>query len=311
MNAAVTIDDVRAAAERLAGVVVRTPVKRCDAIDAAAGCEVFFKCEHLQHAGAFKFRGASNAVMQMSEEAAARGVVTHSSGNHAQALALAAKQRGIPAWIVMPENAIACKRVATAAHGAVIVDCEPTLVAREDVSARVLQETGGTLIHPYDDPRIVAGQGTAALELLEDVPDLDAIVTPVGGGGLLSGTAIAADGVAVFGAEPSGADDAVRSLAGGAMVPQDNPQTICDGLRTGLGEWTWPIIRDHAAAIIPVDDAETLAAQVMLREHANERVEVNAAIALAAVLDPVFQETASPGGRVGIILSGGNLPTTC
>ncbi len=306
MKGGVTIDDVRSAAKRLSGVVVRTQVTRFDAVDATAGREVFFKCEHMQHAGAFKFRGASNAVMQLGEEEAARGVVTHSSGNHAQALALAAKRRGIPAWIVMPENAITCKRAATEAHGAVIVDCEPTLQAREDVSARVLRETGGTLIHPYDDPRIIAGQGTAALELLEDVPDLDAIVTPVGGGGLLSGTAIAAGGVAVFGAEPSGADDAARSLAGGRLVPQDNPQTICDGLRTGLGQWTWPIIRDHVAAIVTVDDAAAAAAQAMLLEHAGLHVEINAAIALAAVLDEEFPRAM----RVGIILSGGNLPTS-
>src|SRR4051812_33576336 len=215
MSDAVDFEAVRAAARRLAGVAYRTPVLTCRTLDRLAGRSLFFKCEHFQRAGAFKFRGACNAVLQLDAAVAPRGVVTHSSGNHAGALALAARLRGIPAHVVMPRTASPVKRRAVEEYGGVVVECEPNQAARADTAAAVAARTGATLIPPYDHPDVIAGQGTAALELLEEVPDLDAVVAPVGGGGLLSGTCIAAHGVNpavyVFGAEPLGADDAARS----------------------------------------------------------------------------------------------------
>lgn len=302
--------DVRAAAERLRGVVHRTPVVTCRTLDEMAGRSLFFKCEHLQYVGAFKFRGASNAVALLPGDAAARGVATHSSGNHAQALALAARNRGVPAHIVMPTNAPAVKRDAVAGYGAVIHPCEPTLAAREETAARVVAETGATFVHPYDDARVIAGQGTAALELLEDVPDLDAVVAPVGGGGLMSGTCLAVRALRpkalLFGAEPAGADDAARSLAAGRRIPQTAPDTVADGLRTGLSDLTFSILRGHLETIVTVDDAAILRALRLAWERAKLFVEPSAAVPLAAVLSDGFR--ALPGlARVGIILSGGNV----
>src|SRR5438067_1250327 len=218
---AADLDAVRDAARRIAGRAHRTPVMTCATLDALAGRRLFFKCENFQKVGAFKFRGACNAVMKLPDAVAARGVVTHSSGNHAQALTLAAKLRGIPAHIVMPSNASPVKRRAVEGYGGRVIECAPTLEARETTAAAVIADTGATLIPPYNHPDVIAGQGTAALELLEDVPDLDAVVAPVGGGGLLAGTCIAAQGVhpavRVFGAEPLGADDAARSKAAGRL----------------------------------------------------------------------------------------------
>ncbi len=217
--------------------------------DRLTGGRLFFKCENLQKVGAFKFRGACNAVFSLPGDALRRGVATHSSGNHAQALALAARLRSAKAYIVMPRNAPEVKRQAVADYGAQIIPCEPTVADREATAARVVADTGATLIHPYNDPRIIAGQGTAALELLADVPDLDYLLAPVGGGGLVSGTAIAAAGVSpktrVIAVEPAGADDACRSLRAGHIIPSENPQTIADGLRTSLGELD--VRRDSAA----------------------------------------------------------------
>ena len=266
MAHAATLDlsAVRNAAERIASVIHRTPVLRSQYFDTATGATVVFKCENFQKVGAFKFRGASNAVLSLGGEEARRGVVTHSSGNHAQALALAARMRGIPATIVMPRNAPAVKRAAVAGYGATIVECEPTVAAREQTADEVVRSTGGVFIHPYNDPRIIVGQGTAALELIAEVPDLDVIIAPVGGGGLLSGTAIVAKallpGVQVIGAEPAGADDAKRSLAAGHIMPSDHPQTIADGLRTSLGELTFDVIRRQVDEIITVDDQATMRA---------------------------------------------------
>ena len=311
-----TAADVAAAAARLADVAHHTPVATCATLDRLAGRRLFFKCEHLQRVGAFKFRGAWNVVAQLPDAAVARGVVTHSSGNHAQALALAARLRGVPAHIVMPETAPAVKRRAVAGYGGRIVPCAPTLAAREETAARVLDATGGVFVHPYDDPRIVAGQGTAARELLADVPDLDAVVAPVGGGGLLAGTILAAraarPAIAVVGAEPAAADDAARSLAAGRRLPPvDRPRTLADGLLTGLGEVTWPVIRDGADAVVTVDEAALAAALRLLWERAKLLVEPSAAVALAAVLadPPVLRRRR----RVGVILSGGNvdLPALC
>jgi threonine dehydratase/serine racemase len=306
---AVDLGAIRQAAARLAGRAHRTPVETCATLDRLAGRRLFFKCEHLQKAGAFKFRGAMNAVLSLPEESAARGVVTHSSGNHAQALALAARLRGIPAHIVMPSTAQAVKRRAVEEYGGRVVLCEPTLQARETTAAAVQAQTGATLIHPYDHPDVIAGQGTTALELLEQVPDLDAIVTPVGGGGLLSGVCVAAKALKpalrVFAAEPAGADDAARSLAAGRLIPQTGPRTIADGLLTSLGALTWPIIRDHVEAVVTVSEEEIVRALRLAWERAKLLIEPSAAVAVAAALADSFK--ARPGlGRVGVVLSGGN-----
>ncbi|MDP6658140.1 MAG: pyridoxal-phosphate dependent enzyme [Candidatus Poseidoniia archaeon] len=303
----VTLADVRAAAARLDGVALWTPVRTSRALDKLAGRELVFKCENLQKVGAFKFRGAWNAVASLPEGEAARGVCTHSSGNHAQALALAAQMRGIAAHIVMPENVAPIKLHAVESYGAEITLCEPTLAARESALAEVRRTTGAVLVHPYDNARVIAGQGTAALELLAQA-ELDAIITPVGGGGLLSGTCIAvrgtAPGVALYGAEPAGADDAARSLAVGKFIPQTGPDTICDGLLSSLGELTWPILRDHLAAIITVNDDAVRRAMRLLRVELGLLVEPSGAIGLAAALSPTFESDAQ---RVGVILSGGNI----
>jgi threonine dehydratase/serine racemase len=307
---AADLADIRAAAQRLSGVAHRTPIAACTAIDRRARRRVFFKCEHLQKVGAFKFRGAWNAVSRLPEEVAKRGVVTHSSGNHGQALALAASLRGIPAHVVVPENATRTKKEAIQGYGGRVIECEPRLEARAEVAARVLAETGGTFIPPYDHPDIIAGQGTAALELLEELPDLDAVVAPIGGGGLISGTVLAlrecAPAVRVFGAEPAGADDAAQSHAAGRLVPPGPSDTIADGLLAGLGEHTWPPIRDGVEAVVTVDDADAIAAMRLCWERAKLLIEPSAAVAVAAVLSQRFR--ALDGiERVGVILSGGNL----
>lgn len=301
---------IRAAAGRIAGLAHRTPLATCATLDQLAGRALVFKCEQLQKVGAFKFRGACNAVARLDGEHAQRGVVTHSSGNHAQALALAARLRGIPAHIVMPETAPAVKRRAVEGYGARVVSCAPTLVAREETAARVVAETGAAFVHPYDDPEVIAGQGTAALELLQQAGPLDAIVAPVGGGGLVAGTAIAAcalqPGIRVFAAEPLGADDAARSKRAGRLLPQTAPETIADGLRTGLGELTWPVLRDQVEEVLTVSEDEIRAAMRLAWERAKLLIEPSAAVAVAAVLADRFR--ALDGiARVGVILSGGNV----
>src|SRR6266508_285750 len=242
-----TLADIYEAAQRIKPYIHRTPVLTNESLNEKVGAKVFLKCENFQKVGAFKFRGACNAVFSLSEEEAACGVSTHSSGNHAQALALAARLRGIPAYIVMPNNAPAVKKAAVAGYGGQITFCEPTLEARETTLAKVVEETGATVIHPYNDERVIAGQGTATLELLEDVPDLDVVIAPVGGGGLLSGTSIAATelkpGIRVIAGEPEMADDAYRSLKAGERLPSVKPNTIADGLLTALGTITFPIVR--------------------------------------------------------------------
>ena len=310
----VCFEDVLSAAEVIRGVAHRTPVMTCRTLDDLAGRRLFFKAENLQKVGAFKFRGAFNAVSRLSDEGAAAGVVTHSSGNHAQALALAAKMRGIPAFIVMPRTASPVKQAAVRDYGAEVVLCEPTLAARESTAAEVQQRTGATFIHPYDHPHIIAGQGTAMLELVEQVDELgaslSAVIAPVGGGGLLSGTTIAAHGLnrglRVFAAEPAGADDAARSKAAGEFVPQTSPNTIADGLLTSLGQLTWPIIRDQVEQIITVSDEQIVAAMRLLWERAKLLIEPSSAVVLAAVLDDRFRELPDIAG-VGLILSGGNV----
>jgi threonine dehydratase/serine racemase len=310
MTYAADLSAVRAAAQRLAGLVHRTPVVTCATLDRLAGCSLFFKCEHQQKVGAFKFRGACNAVMKLAEDVARRGVVTHSSGNHAQALALAAKLRGIPAHIVMPSNASPVKRRAVKGYGGRVIECEPTLAARETAAAEVVRQTGATLIPPYNHPDIIAGQGTVALEFLEQAGPLDAIVAPVGGGGLVAGVCVAARGLnptlRVFAAEPAGADDAARSKAAGTLIPQTGPRTIADGLLTSLGDLTWPIIRDLVERVLKVGEQEIVTAMRLTWERAKLLIEPSAAVAVAAVLAEDFRKLAGLK-RVGVVLSGGNV----
>jgi threonine dehydratase/serine racemase len=303
-----TYADVEAAAARIAPYVHRTPVVTSASLDRAAGATLFCKCENLQRVGAFKMRGASNAVWSLSDEEARRGVLTHSSGNHGAALARAAGQRGIPCRVVMPENAPKAKRRAVEDFGAVVVPCVPTLQAREETTARLLEETGAVLVHPYDNAVVIAGQGTAARELLQEVPDLDIVVAPVGGGGLLSGTAIAtaalAPTAAVWGAEPSGADDAQKSLAAGRIVPVDSPRTVADGLRATIGPLPLAVLTAHGVKIATVDDTAILAAMRFFWERTKLIIEPSAAVAVAALLERAIP---AAGTRVGVILSGGNL----
>jgi threonine dehydratase len=307
---AVDLEAVRAAARRIEGLAHRTPVLTCATLDRLAGRSLFFKCEHLQKAGAFKFRGACNAVRRLSDEVAARGVVTHSSGNHAQALALAAQLRGIPAHVVMPANASPVKRRAVEGYGGRVITCEPTLAAREETAAAVLAETGGTLIPPYNHPDVIAGQGTAALELLEQVPGLDALAAPVGGGGLVAGLCLAARAIdpslRVIAAEPAGADDAARSKAAGTLIPQTAPRTVADGLLTSLGDLTWPVIRDRVERVVTVREEEIVAAMRLAWERAKLLIEPSAAVAVAAVLADEFRALEG-ARRVGVVLSGGNV----
>ena len=305
-----TLRDLRAAARRIEGIARRTPVETSRTLNELAGRELFFKCENLQRIGAFKIRGASNMIARLSEREAARGVVTQSSGNHAQAVALAASLRGITAHVVMPENSLRVKIAAVKGYGARVVLCEPTLEAREVGARRLLEETGAAYIPPYDHADIVAGQGTATRELLEQVEGLDAVVAPVGGGGLSSGACLAAAGVdpsiRVFGAEPLGADDAARSLAAGRLIPQTSPRTIADGLRSSLGEVTWAILSRGLDRIVTVTEEEIVAAMRLVWERMKLVIEPSAAVAVAAVLSDELR--ALDGlGRVGIILSGGNV----
>ena len=305
---AVDVAVIRVAHARILPHVRRTPVMSCRALDEAAGAVLYFKCENFQEVGAFKARGAANAVFSLLMEEAARGVVTHSSGNHGAALAWAAGRRGIPAWIVMPDNAPAVKQANVRSYGGQVRLCAPTVAAREAACAAVQAETGATLVHPYNDWRVIAGQGTAALELLEEIPDLDAVVAPVGGGGLLSGTAIAArslrPALRVFGAEPGGADDAQRSLAAGHIIAQDDPRTIADGLRTSLGDKTYAVLSRDVEAIAVAGEEAIVAAMRMTWEKMKIIIEPSSAVPLACFLERTLD---LPGLLVGVILSGGNV----
>lgn len=298
--------DVYLAEDRIQSHIRRTPVLECSALNQRSGAALFFKCENFQTTGAFKYRGAVNAVLALDDSLAIAGVATHSSGNHGAALARAAAMRGIPAHIVVPANARAVKKAAIDGYGAEIQECTSTLAAREEALAAVVARTGASFVPPYDDDRIIAGQGTAALELVREIPGLDAIVVPVGGGGLLAGTILATldDGIAVYGAEPVGADDAYRSIRSGKRVTQHHPDTLCDGLLTTLGVRNFEIIQPHVADILKVSDASVVDAMSWIWSRMKIVVEPSAAIALAAVLD--YSETFS-GKRVGLVLSGGNV----
>jgi threonine dehydratase len=308
MNALPSFEQVRDAAARIAPHARVTPVLRSAALDALAGAELHFKGEHLQRGGAFKFRGACNAVWSLSDEQAAHGVVTHSSGNHGNALALAAATRGITAHVVVPEGAVRAKLEAIERAGAILHRCAPTQAAREAMCAEVQRATGAELVHPYADTRVMAGQGTLVLELLQQAPGLDALITPVGGGGLASGVAIAAHAMnpalSLFGAEPLGADDAAQSLAHGTRVTTVVPDTVCDGLRALVGERNLDALRTHHVEVITVSDAETIAAMRLLWTELKQVVEVSSATVLAAILK---QPQRFAGRRVGVVLTGGNV----
>lgn len=302
------LSDIRSAAERIYPYAIRTPVLTCTSLDKQVDTFVFMKCENLQKVGAFKFRGACNAVFSLSDQEAERGVATHSSGNHAQALALAARLRGIPAHIVMPKNAPEVKKAAVAGYGGQITFCEPTLDDREKSLAKVVRKTSATMIHPYNNHQVVAGQGTATLELLEDIPNLDAVIAPVGGGGLLSGTAIATKGISpqirVIAAEPEMADDAYRSLQSGHIIPSEKPQTIADGLLTSLCDLTFAIIQKHVEQIVTVSEASILETMRFIWERAKIVIEPSAAVPIGLLWE---RKIDLRGLRVGVILSGGNV----
>lgn len=303
-----TLADIHAAAARIAGTAHRTPVLTNASLDAMTGAALFFKCENFQKGGAYKFRGALNAVRSLTDEQARPGVVTHSSGNHATCLSLAARLRGVPAHIVVPRNAPLIKQRAITAYGGQLTLCEPTLSARQAEADRIQRETGAVFVHPYDDPLVIAGQGTAGMEFLEQVPQLDMLIAPVSGGGLLSGLCLAAAALApqtgVWGAEPALADDAFRSLREGKLLTNTNTATIADGLRASLSERTFGIIREHARGIVTVTEEQIIAAMRLVWERMKLVVEPSGVVPLAAVLASPEKFRAK---RVGIILTGGNV----
>jgi threonine dehydratase len=305
---ALTMESIRAAHARIRDKIHRTPVMTSETLDSLAGSHLYFKCENLQKVGAFKARGATNAVLLLSDAEAARGVVTHSSGNHAAALARAAKLRGIAAYIVMPSNSPKAKQASVRRYGGEIILCEPTLAAREATAHDVMQRTGAAFIHPYDNLHVMAGQGTTAIELLEDVADLDVILCPVGGGGQLSGIAVAAKAmrpdIRIIGVEPAAADDAARSLKEGRLLPAGTAATIADGLKTSLGEKPFAEIQRLVDDIVTVRENSIVQAMRLIWEVLKIIVEPSGAVSYAAVVEGSFQ---SQGARVGIILSGGNL----
>jgi len=303
-----TIKEIREAADRVRPFIHHTPVFTSTALNDMCGAELFFKCENFQKVGAFKIRGATNALFMLSDEEASRGVATHSSGNHAAALALAAKWRRIPAHVVMPDNASAVKKAAVVGYGAVIYGCEPTLKAREQRLSEVVQQTGAVFIHPYNDYGVIAGQGTVALELCDEVPNLDVVMATVGGGGLLSGIALVisaiSPGTKVIAAEPERADDARRSFLAGKIIPVTHPDTVADGLRTSLGALTFPIIRRYVSDIVTVSEQAIIVAMRHIWERMKIVVEPSAAVPLAAILSESLNLT---NKRVAVILSGGNV----
>jgi threonine dehydratase len=302
------LEGIRAAHKRIASRIHRTPVMTSDSLDEISGARLYFKCENLQKTGSFKIRGATNAVFSLTDEEARRGVVAPSSGNHAAALALAARWRGIPAFIVMPSNSSAAKMRAVESYGGKITPCDPNMASREETCAEVMKKTGAHLVHPYNDARVIAGQGTAALELIEEVGDLDVVIAPVSGGGLLSGTAIAAKGmrrgIRVIGGEPRNADDAYRSLASGNIEAVAGSETIADGLRATLCPLTFSILRTFVEEISVVTEEEITAAMLLLWERTKLVVEPSGAVAAAPALN---RRIRAEDKKIGIILSGGNL----
>ncbi|MEP5765476.1 MAG: pyridoxal-phosphate dependent enzyme [Halieaceae bacterium] len=306
--ATVDVDDIRRAHERIAAHIHRTPVISSRLLAAHCGSQVVFKCENLQKAGAFKARGALNAVLGLTAQDSEHGVATHSSGNHGAALAMAAGVRGLPAHIVMPSNAPAVKKAAVRGYGGEVIECEPTLAAREEALQLLVAQHHCHVVHPYDDARIIAGQGTVGLELLEQLDELDVVVVPVGGGGLLAGVATAIKAlrpeVEVVAAEPAGADDAFRSFGLGYLVPQENPQTIADGLLTSLGELNYAIIRERVDTIVTVEDETIIEAMQLQWTRLKTVVEPSGAVPFAALLE---HPERFRGRRVACVISGGNV----
>ncbi|CAH2219963.1 serine racemase [Pelobates cultripes] len=307
----VTLEDVQEAERRISGLIHKTPILTSSSLDALAGRKLFFKCELLQKTGSFKIRGALNAVHKLPADQPI-AVVTHSSGNHGQALALAARMRGIPAHIVVPRNAASCKKAAIRGYSAQIVECEPTDQSRADVAAQTVDKTGGILVHPNQDPAVIAGQGTIGLEVLQQVPEVQAVVVPVGGGGMLAGIAVAVKAikpkVKIFAAEPLNADDCYRSKMNGTLTPNlSPPNTIADSVKTSIGPNTWPVIRDLVDDVFVVTEEEIKAATLLVWERMKLLIEPTAGLGLATVLSSRFQEAASDLKNICVVLCGGNL----
>lgn len=303
-----TLADIQEAHKRIEPFIHRTPVLSSRQINTIFNSEIYLKCENFQKVGAFKFRGATNAVLQLSDEAKKYGVIAHSSGNHAAALTHAAAINGIKAYIVMPDNAPVVKKNAVAGYGAEITFCKPTLQAREETTAGIIERTGATLIHPYDNINVICGQGTAALELLEEIPDLDIIIAPIGGGGLMSGTVTAAKGISpgiiVYGAEPVNADDAHQSFVSGKLTPSVNPNTIADGLLTSLSDRTFHIISKNVDNIFTVTEESIIESMLLIWERMKIIVEPSSATTLAVIKEnpEIFK-----GKKTGLIITGGNV----
>lgn len=309
---AANLDSIRAAQRRVDPFIRRTPVLTSATLDALSGRRLWFKCEVFQKTGSFKFRGATNAVRMLTDAEAARGVVTHSSGNHAQALALAARMRGIPAHVVMPSNSAEIKKAAVRGYGAEVIECEPTLEARESTAAQVIARTGGTMIPPFNHPNVIAGQGTIALELLDECPQLDAIIVPLGGGGLISGIALAAKAlkpsIRIIGAEPELAGDGAASKREGSIQPAMKPVTMADGLRTSLGPLTFPVVRDLVDEIVLVSETDIAAHMQLVWERMKITIETSAAVGVAVACSAWMRERNNANMQdVGVVLCGGNV----
>ncbi len=303
-----TFDDVLSARQRIAPYIHRTPVLTSQFMNDLTGAELYFKCENLQKAGAFKARGASNAVFGLSDEQAAKGVATHSSGNHGLCLSYAAGRRGIPASVVVPRTAPEAKKQAMRGYGATVVECEPSTTSREQVFAEVVAESGADFVHPYNDPRVIAGQGTCSLELHEDVGPLDAVVAPIGGGGMISGTCLSLSNVSletkIFAAEPEQADDACRSFKAGHIIADDAPVTVADGLKVPLKDLTWHFVRNHVSDILLASEEEIVDAMFLIWQRMKIVMEPSSAVPLATILK---NKKVFAGKRVGLIITGGNV----
>uniref|UniRef100_UPI004048B103 beta-hydroxyaspartate dehydratase BhcB n=1 Tax=Yoonia sp. TaxID=2212373 RepID=UPI004048B103 len=303
-----TLQDMRAAQDRIGPYVHRTPVLTSQYLDDLTGAELFFKCENLQKAGAFKARGASNAVFGLTAEQARRGVATHSSGNHGTCLSYAAGRRGIPCTVVMPHTAPQAKKDAVRGYGGIVVECEPSTTSREAVFAEVVANTGAEFVHPYNDPRVIAGQGTCSAEMIEQVENLDAVIAPIGGGGMISGTCLTLSNLApqirIYAAEPQNADDAYRSFKDGHIIADDAPDTIADGLKVPLKDLTWHFVSTHVTDILTASEHEIVAAMKIMWKRMKIVIEPSSAVPLAVILK---NKDIFAGQRVGVVITGGNV----